>query len=233
MAQSKVQEFLSSQDPHVCATWDPDRDKAMVIVETRPTLWLPRVIHNAIQMIGWNLYVFGTQDVLDLVQGTVVGDYKTVVLPNPLTVQDYSALMMQAMFWLNMAEEHVLVFQSDCVFLRPIPEAMLVWDYIGAICGQADEQTFIMNGGLSLRRRSAMVRAIDLLTEADKQQPEDVAFTHVMRRHKTLFHIPFMRQCFDFAIETIGNPKTCVGIHGTDKGYADPRLIAQAIQHST
>lgn len=210
-------------------TDEANRDKAMVIVETRPGFWLPYVIANAVEVLGYNLYVFGTSAVLDLVDRHVRGDFTRVRLPEErMNTRQYSELLLSPVFWERIREEHILIFQADCLLLRPPPTRdAFVYDFIGPLCGDLGENTFVINGGLSLRRKSGMLRAIDLLGTDDKQSPEDVAFTRTMRAHADRFCMPSLRRCYEFAIESLGDVRTAIGIHGTDKYYANAGQVLE------
>lgn len=204
-------------------------DRALVIVETRPVFWLPYVIASAVRAHpGWALYVFGSPAVHAMLTGAVHGHTAVTLDCGRITSQQYSHLLFSAAFWDVIREEHVLLFQTDSVVVRPVPEAALRYDYIGALCGELHPDRFVMNGGLSLRRRSAMRRAIALLTDADRDSPEDVAFCRVMRAAGD-FALPSMAECDAFAIESQGDPRTAVGMHGTDKYYAPPALVRELL----
>jgi len=194
--------------------------KAMVIAETRRGYWLPLVIRNALDRLpGWNLYVVGSRKVVDFVKEHVGGTFVPIVLDvDNMNIAMYNYLLMSASFWKKFREEHILIFQMDCLLLREPSEDMLEWDYIGPLCGTLSEPEFIMNGGLSLRKRDAMVKACETFTEEERKLPEDVAFTKCMRRQKE-FKLPTINNCFKFGIETLGDIDTAVGIHGTDKYY--------------
>ena len=205
---------------------------ALVIVETRALPHLPHVIASAVRTHpGWHLYVYAPLPVHEfLEQGGSLGSgvYTKVTLePIPMTPAHYSKLLLSREFWDVIQEEHVLVFQSDCAVVRPTPPDFMRYDYIGAVCGLLLPSRFVMNGGLSLRRRSAMLRAILMMTEIEAEEPEDVAFMLTMRRNSPAFVMPTMDECDDFAIESQGNPLTAVGVHGTDKNYAPPSLLAE------
>jgi Protein of unknown function (DUF5672) len=203
-------------------------DKALAIVETRPLPHLPHVIASAVDANpGWRLYVFAPPAVHDFLAPYVTGYARVTLDRDDMTTQDYSALLTTPDFWTVFREEHVLLFQADCVLVRAVPPRCLDFAYIGALCGHLTPRDFVMNGGLSLRRTSAMLRAVGLMDEDLRRQPEDVAFCTVLRRHG--FNLPSMRDCDDFAIESQGNPRTAVGMHGTDKGYAPPALIADLL----
>jgi len=202
------------------ASYNHNGNKAMVIVETRCGYWLPLVIRNAIDKLpGWNLYVVGPRSVIDFVKGKVGGTFIPVILDvEHMTVSMYSQLLMDGSFWSKFREDHILIFQMDCILLREPQDHMLSWDFVGPLCGQLSEGNFIMNGGLSLRKRKAMVTACGLFNRDELKLPEDVAFTLCMRRNR-VFNLPSMSDCHDFGIETLGNIETAIGIHGTDKYY--------------
>ena len=120
--------------------------------------------------------------------------------------------------WEHINEENILVFQSDCICFREPSKEQMQWDYIGALCGNdRDENNFVMNGGLSFRKKSAMTK---ICKEMDKEYKngetnEDIVFTDHMRNNG--YTIPSVQHCHEFAVETGGDTKTCVGLHGTEK----------------
>ena len=171
------------------------------------------------------MYVYGSPAVHAMLDGAVTGHTRVTLDCATMTSAQYSHLLMSDDFWAVIREEHVLVFQTDSAIVRPVPDAALRWDYIGALCGELHPDRFVMNGGLSLRRRSAMLRAIALLTDGDRDAPEDVAFCRVMRAAGANFALPSMAECDAFAVESQGDPSTAIGLHGTDKYYAPPALV--------
>lgn len=212
----------------------PRPDGALVIVETRPSFFLPHVVSSAVRTHPtWRLYVFGTPAVHTLLHSccTNYQDVTRVELQGvgpTMAKEQYSEMLLSARFWDTIQEEHVLVFQSDCVLVRGTPPALTAYDFVGPVCGTLVD--FTINGGLSLRRRSAMARAVDLLHREAPDLltlPEDVAFCTIMQRHPDAFRLPSMQECNAFAIETIGDPDTAVGAHGVDKYYAPAALLAQ------
>ena len=202
------------------ASYNHHAENAMVIVETRCGYWLPLVIRNALDKLpGWNLYVVGPRRVIDFVVEKVGGTFIPLILDvETMNIPMYNNLLMDVNFWKKIREKHILIFQMDCILLRAPTDAMLSWDYIGAVCGQLTEKRFIMNGGLSLRNRNAMITACGLFSDYERTLPEDVAFTLCMRRYG-LFTLPSMVDCNNFAYESLGNGETVIGIHGTDKYY--------------
>jgi hypothetical protein len=214
----------------------PLPDKALLLVETRPSFFLPHVVASAVRTHpGWRLYVFGTPDVHALLRDSCPNfELATcVTLPSGrLTPQGFSELMMSSEVWGRIAEEHVLVFQTDCVLVRPTPSRFLAFDYVGAVCGLLHPERFVMNGGLSLRRRSAMLRAVRQLRDRHPDllgEPEDVALCRCMRMAGD-FTLPTMKDCNQFAIESLGDPSRAIGMHGTDKYYAAPELVRAMLE---
>jgi hypothetical protein len=202
------------------ASYNHHGSKAMVIVETRCGYWLPLVVRNAIDRLpNWNLYVVGPMKVINFIKEQVGGTFIPIVLDvEVMNIAMYNYLLMDSSFWKKFREQHILIFQMDCLLLREPSYDMLEWDYVGPLCGTLSESEFIMNGGLSLRKKDAMIKACETFTEDEKKLPEDVAFTKCMRRQKT-FNLPNMNICYKFAIESLGDIDTAVGIHGTDKYY--------------
>ena len=209
-------------------------NKALVIVETRPSFFLPHVVASAVATHpGWHLYVFGTPLVHALLQSHFK-EYENVTRVTldagaRMTTTQYSHLLMSPGFWSVIKEEHILVFQADCVLVRQTPDRLLGYDFVGAVCGTVKEGEFCMNGGLSLRRRTSSLRAAKLIHSTHPhllEEPEDIAFCKVMRAHPGMFAMPSMQTCNLFAIESMGDPDRAVGMHGTDKYYASPLLVA-------
>lgn len=224
-------------EPLPFALSPPTTDAALVIVETRPSFFLPHVVASAVRTHpGWRLYVFGTEAVHALV-GSLCTNYDiatrvTLDSHERMTVPQYSALLLSPAFWEAIREEHALVFQADCVLVRPVPPEAKVYDFIGAACGTLHPDRFVVNGGLSLRRVPAMRRAVALIRTSHPhlaELPEDVALCTAMRADPDPgFNLPTIEACNGFAIESTGDPATAIGLHGTDKYYA-PRGVLAAL----
>lgn len=215
---------------------DAPADGALLLVETRPSFFLPHVVASAARTHPrWRLYVVATPAVHALLSKhcTNYHDVTRVdIHVGSLSTEEFSRLMLSRALWDLVREEHVLVFQSDCVLVRGTPPAFLEFDYVGPVCGSLDARRFVMNGGLSLRRTKAMRRAVDLLRARHPDlmaQPEDAALCEAMRREGD-FRLPTLDQCNAFGIETVGDPDTAVGVHGVDKYYAPDDLLARLLR---
>lgn len=86
-------------------------------------------------------------------------DWSMVHISQPMTtMQEYNELLASRGFWEAMCD-HVLIFQHDSLLLRHGIEEFLEWDFIGAPLYHIPFPA--MNGGLSLRKRDAMLKVID------------------------------------------------------------------------
>ena len=210
-----------------------ESNKAAVIVETRDNFWLPMVLRNFVRVLsGWNFYFIGPRNLINKVNAVVGGHWNYInmnfpseVDSNRLSIPAYNRLLLGGytldsgkILWEHIKEEHIMIFQTDCICFRQPSEEQLSWDYIGAGCGKdRDEKTFVMNGGLSLRKRSAMMKVCSELSEDQKsgETNEDVVFTDHLRSQG--YNIPELSHCLKFSVETHGDAGTAVGLHGTEK----------------
>jgi hypothetical protein len=68
----------------------------------------------------------------------------------------YNETLQSLDFWESLPVEHVILCEMDGYFRRPIPETLWTYDYV--CCPWPWDQTVVGGGGVSLRRRSAMIR---------------------------------------------------------------------------
>jgi hypothetical protein len=245
----RVGEFLSttygSETHHGSDAYDEKH--ALFIAESRPSYWLPRVIHTFRRHHPtWPIYLIGSPDVFRLVLTTHGPDgIIPLPFPAPTSPTEYSQLLLSTALWNAIHHDHVLVFQLDTVCLRPVPTHVYD-DYamVGAVCGHVvlpgesngrDDapdapDTWTIQGGLSYRNVHAMRRAAHAIRPEERHLAEDVVLTNVLRRLDEC--LPSLHECLDFAIEAFGNPRTAIGLHGVDKLYIPPSLIAATLPPS-
>ena len=234
---------MTTLDPHV-ATYlklreaslpvrcqpSPVAPAALAIVETRPLPHLPLVIATAMETHPtWPLYVFAPASVHAFLKPHVHNYTRVMLDAETMTVDEYSALLLSPEFWNVFREPFALLFQSDCVLVRPTPTRFFSFDCIGAVCGYMHPDHFIMNGGLSLRNVEAVQRALTLIRPMPTIQAEDLVLCNTMRAWARSFRLPTMRDCDEFAIESQGDPTLAIGMHGTDKRYAPQDLIEKIL----
>lgn len=85
---------------------------------------------------------------------------------------DYSRLLMSRAFWEQFETESILIFQHDSMLLRKGIEEFLQYDYVGA---SWEFEPYVGNGGLSLRKKSAILAVIDNYKQ-HMNLPEDMYF---------------------------------------------------------
>lgn len=208
--------------------------RVAVLVETRPSFFLPLVIKNFCSTLGrdWNLHLFLTKPAADLVAKELPDiSYRLSIISlkqSKYGVAEYSRTLKSAEFWNYIKEPTVLIFQVDTLLLRPVPGWACEYDLIGAPCGDIDNN-MIYNGGLSIRSRAAMLKVIQSTPpQPDDLRPEDVWFTEEMKKAKC-YSLPTTETAFRFAAESVAY-EGCVGVHGTDKYYLKCVVLQQLLK---
>lgn len=200
-----------------------ENTKVAVIMETRDAYFLPLVIKNFCFMLGegWNFQLFINEKVEKFLASELPHFHYRLsrTRNNRLTPENYSFIFRQKKFWEQIPEETILIFQTDCVLLRPVPVWAEQYDMIGAPCGMICGDRCTFNGGLSIRKKKAMIEvAIESMEENQKEtRPEDVFFTDELWKTKD-HHLPNVITAFQFATEDTRSLHP-IGIHGTDKYY--------------
>ncbi len=151
------------------------------IVEPRKHKALRFVVRNVRDVIpDWPIYVFhGIQNEewakSELAGITNVSFFQLNV--DNLSIAQYNQVLCSSVFYSTFPSKYVLVFQTDCMLLNNHHKItdFLGYDYIGAVWDWKQTQR-IGNGGLSLRRVSAMRRVCDGF-DFDLHTNEDVYFS--------------------------------------------------------
>ena len=169
---------------------------AMVIVEPRKHKLLQPVIENFHQNMDetWDLYIFHGKSHAEHAKGAVENiksSSRNVYLKsldvNNLNVKEYNFLFKQASFWDQVDAENILVFQTDTVLCSSALTSIkdfLKFPYIGCsgwtrFIGSKSpwRGPFYGVGGLSFRKKSAMMSCINSNPDIDPDHPEDVFFS--------------------------------------------------------
>ena len=169
-------------------------DHAMVIVEPRAHKDLQRVVENFDSLMPghYEMYVFhgkSSRNFAAEATSRVNRRCHLIALDTDnLTAAQYNALFTTAAFWRQIPAEHVFVFQTDTALCSGTPHDISrfeKFDYVG--CPYAQESVgqngywasnaFYGVGGLSFRKRSAMLRCIEKGGQ-DPGTPEDVFFSN-------------------------------------------------------
>jgi Protein of unknown function (DUF5672) len=215
-----------------------DNERTAVIVEPRRHPMLRAVIENVLFFLGkeWNLHIITAEANRDWLRETLEPHTYTVsyLSMDNLTRDQYSELLLNPVFWEVLPTDHILIFQTDVIVFRPWNKWFERFDYIGPNYYHPDHifpnGVGGIQGGLSYRKRSAMLACLRTITEDDVRNyriskglsalpvpmVEDIYFTHACAMlQKTLPSIearPF------FGIEAVYYP-TPFGFHGWNHPY--------------
>jgi len=214
--------------------------------------------------INWNFHVF-THDVEYVLNNLPKGCEITItkLLQNNFTVDDYNRLFRSERFWSLINGENILIFQTDSYIIKPdlLKASYMEYSYIGGIYnlilrpngdqmvtnfhGNKDDidlhnsinTNFNINGGLSFRKKSAMIRCIREVSVEDiirARRARNMSTQYYERSHSicgedTFFQnaldilgyaIPSFDECHTFCTNLTYDKKyrgNCFGVHGFDK----------------
>ena len=136
----------------------PTSKLSVVLIEPR--------CHEDLKPVLWNMaHVYGgTDTVLYIFHGTknieylkdITGDWKNIEYINMgvenLKWDEYSYKLTTFDFWDIIKTQYALIFQTDTLIFRKIPDNFFKYDYLGAYAGVQK----LLNGGFSLRKVSTM-----------------------------------------------------------------------------
>lgn len=243
--QSQCQALRNNQLP---IRLDSTRNKLAVIVEPRDHPLLEPVIRNVMYFLpDWNLAVITVAPTADKLKLKLPNwEYRLFYLSvDNLNSDTYTALFRSSDFWEKIGpEEHILIFQTDSLILNNTApnniDKYLKYGYVGApfdINGAgAYVQTpdgRVMNGGFSLRRRSAMLAACKTTLDeiqkyrarrgkhsiAVKNYGEDVFFVHALEMLG--WDLPTQEEAKNFAIEDLVGTRPPLACHGWQYNFFD------------
>lgn len=158
-------------------------------------------------------------------------DWPIIVVSNQdtSTQAGYNKLLTSERFWLGLPET-VLIFQADSMLLHHGIEEFLDYDFIGAPIPKIRWPA--MNGGLSIRKRDAMLRCIREQEYTPYFGNEDIYFCNLLSELNG--NLPDYDIARQFSVETefaLGS----LGCHAIDK-YLTPsdcnKIITQYNLHS-
>lgn len=93
------------------------------------------------------------------------------------SVERYNRLLASVDFWKQIKEENILIIQHDSALLKQGITSFYKWDYVGA------PWTFQQhggNGGLSFRKKSAMIECIEKISYNGTDN-EDIYFCNALK----------------------------------------------------
>ncbi len=211
-------------------------DKVAVFIDGRDTFWNDKVIRMAMMHLGstWNLRIYETPIAVKTHDRVFSSwNISRVMIPMQNVTRDmYSCLLKTPEFWKGIPEEHILIFQTDSLILGPVPDDALEWDIMGAPCGK---DNLVMNGGTTLRRRSAMIDVLERYPEeftVNPEEPEDITFSRAMRADPR-YKVPSVEQNERYFFESKWPASTDVfAVHGTTKTWVTSEQYRQVLKKS-
>ena len=199
--------WLSYQVPKIS-------DKSIVIVERR--------IHPNLEFIIYNAAYFARDWVITIVCSDINIDYiRSLLGPNTDSVRliqmfegnpepavgknEYNYLLQSSEFYEAMPSENLLMMEMDTYLRKPVGSDILKYDYVAA---PYSWDTSSLGGGLSFRKRSAMLSICSSFTDLEKAQ--DI---YVLRGMKSLrYMIPPYEEAIHYFCESCYS-KDPVGFH--------------------
>jgi hypothetical protein len=122
----------------------------------------------------------------------------------------YNKLMTSTGFWLEIHAEHILIFQVDCLLRRRGINEFLKYDYVGAPWRSIRAPSYGGNGGLSLRKKSAMLEVLKENRVNGIMEQEDIFFCKALRSGG--YNLAPPEVAIQFSVEEIYYPDP-VGTH--------------------
>ena len=156
-----------------------------VIIEPRDHKYLIGVIKQVMSKLGntWNLRIFGSDKNEAIVKENIKGTYTFVNMhiDDFVSPDAYSLFMQSKQFWDKIAEQHILIFQTDSFILSNNYGIPLQYGFLGApyFYGHYDNSGSIIdimtpikdgyniNGGFSYRNKQVMLDCINKVSNND------------------------------------------------------------------
>lgn len=190
-----------------------------IIVEPRNDPLLIKVIQNFLKILPKNTFIYifhGTENKNMLIYhfNYEIKSGKIILInlnKKNLTIHDYNLLLTSKKFYNKIKGENLLIFQMDtclCSNTKYKFQDFLIYDYVGAPWideNQSELENKVGNGGLSLRKKSSILKHIDI--HKYNGEPEDVYFAK-----SNILKFPNAKKAAEFSTEHLFNPYS-IGFH--------------------
>ena len=192
-----------------------------IIVEPRIDYKILSVLKNHIYFLNegpsnikWGLQFFhgieNEEYIKDVTKNWKNIHFEKIEVKN-FTKESYNKYFKSPDFWERVKGKKILTFQLDSLLLRHGVDEFLDYDYIGAPWTKPKEQSFIGNGGLSLRTKEKMFDISKKYMSSDPMW-EDIFFTKYLKSTK----LPDLETAMKFSVEDVFHPNP-LGIHNPIK----------------
>lgn len=219
-------------------------DCSIVLMEPRLHPHLEYVLRNALHFVGegWGLEIFAGPENWDYLK-SITKNWGAVRFHNlytdNLSSVQYNSLKKNADTWHKIKADTVCWIELDCLLCRPGITEFLKWDYVGAPWRAEmalSPGCCVGNGGLSVRRKSAMLQIAEGYTDEPIPNPEviyteDLYFCINMQlcnqEQPGTFNIPDVDTAARFCVESIYSPSP-IGLHKT-WDYLTPHQVEKLL----
>lgn len=171
-------------------------ENCIVLIDNRRNfLSLLSILINKIN-VDWDIVICTSHKNRDFYEKNIPNvkfiDHDLMNIERKFEMDDYNSILKSSAFWKQLlCYKHALVVQDDGYVLKKGIERFLKYDYVGAPWDKTHVQinhigeTFVGNGGLSLRRIGSMIECIEsnidsiniLFNKNNQVIPEDVFFS--------------------------------------------------------
>ena len=207
---------------NIFKNFSKDTNYVAVIIEPRCHIHLESVLKNFASKLDnkWSLIIYHGNLNEKFIRN-IIGNDTNIKLINlnidNLNIYDYSDLLLNINFWKNINSENILIFQTDCLLRKNINN-FLHYDYIGAPWKKNNQcvkitNSLVGNGGLSFRKRSAILKILKLVDykfKSNSKMSEDIFYSMWMKKFN--MNIPTEMEAELFSSEHICN-FDCAGLH--------------------
>lgn len=196
------------QDKNIEVKIKKENTYTAIIIEPREHRALEFVLNNFLENLSeqWNFIIFHGNKNINFINNlfnTTLVDYKNKVKlinlkVDNLTITDYNNLLVSKDFYNYIPTEVFLIFQTDtliCNDYKDLINDFTNYDYSGAPW----KENIVGNGGLSLRRKSKMLKIIENCQY--KNEPEDVYFSKGC--DNIIINKPDIKDAEKFSVEAI------------------------------
>lgn len=198
-----------------------ESDYFVMLIEPRPHPHLEYVLRNVMYFLGsgWGLQIFTGMQNMQYIQ-EIVKDWNTVYVyqlaRDDLSIYEYNQIRKDPNFWKVVKGEYVLCVETDSLLCSGNIREFLSYDYIGApwVSSLAlSPKCLVGNGGLSLRRRRAMIE-IGSVCNRDYSffRADDIFYSINMHLYHEKYNLPSVDVAKRFSVEAIYYPKP-FGVH--------------------
>ena len=174
--ETVLRRFCEKIKPTQQIKYHENSDKTAVIIDPRYDDLMEAIIRQHMYFLnagGWNLLIISHPKYEDRIKKDFPNcllyfiDEKMITYKNDIpniTIDGYNSILLNIDFWTNLPTETILIFQKDCFMYKMFDDTFLEYDFLGAsniICFLENNIQYIgINGGLSLRKKTAMIDCI-------------------------------------------------------------------------